>query len=365
MKKVKVLIFRPHPSESGGVGYYNSLVEKYFISDRVILNYYYTGKKFGKCSYSSRFIKFCFDLKNILFILPNYHLIILNPSLDPKGIIRDGIFHFIIKYFYNKSTLVFFHGWKLETENLIDRHFKKLFKFIFNFDKACVLGINIKTKLVQWGFKPKTIIIETTAFESYKRTSQKDPYKIIFISRLVKKKGCLEALKTIEIVRNEIQNIKLFMVGNGEMEELLKQYVRDRDLKNNVTFKGYLQGKDKYELLDSCGIMLFPTYTEGMPISLLEGMGMGVVVITRPVGGIPDIFEDGKNGFLIKSLDPHDFADKLFFLIKNPADMQNMSINNSNEAMKKFEIKKVVTRLEKIYYETALNGSNRKGCIPS
>jgi len=89
-----------------------------------------------------------------------------------------------------------------------------------------------------------------------------------------------------------------------------------------------------------------------MPICLLEGMGMGLVVVTRPVAGIRDILEDGRNGFLVESTDPEAFAERLQYLLGNAALCESVSRNSEMEAELRFEIRNVTKRIEQIYFET-------------
>ena len=354
MKKKNVLVLCPHPSGKGGVANYYSLARKHFISERVSVNFYYTGKKHGKGFYRNRMFKSLFDLSSLTKILPHYDLIVLNPSLDPKALIRDGIFHFVAKRIFQKKTLVFFRGWIPEFEWIIDNYGKNLFKWFFNFDKALVLSKQFKKTLTLWGIDPETISLETTIYEQHEFDNNKDPFKIIFLSRLTKGKGCLEAIQAIEILVEEFPNVKLFMVGEGEMQRELLTYVVNHDLGNNIEFTGWIEGQKKYLLLSECGIILYPTYYgEGMPNCLVEGMGMGLAVVTRPVAGIPDIFVDGENGFLIQSLDPNDFAMKVKFLFQNKNVWQTISDRNRQKGKERFEISNVVKRLEQLYFEMA------------
>jgi len=354
MEFKNVLVLCPPPSDPGGVAFYYHLVNKYFKSRRIALNFYYTGKGNGKISYLNRIFKTIFDLYTLSKNLKHYDLLILNPSLDFKAVIRDGIFHLVSKRLYKKKTLVFFHGWKPDFEKKIDNYGQKMFKSTYNFDKVCVLSTQIKKKLVQWGIDLETITLETTVYEQHESKADKDPFKIIFLSRFEEGKGCLEAIQTIEILIKEFPNTKLYMVGDGKMSEELMHYVNDHNLSKIVEFTGYLSGEKKYYLLDQCGIMLYPTYYgEGMPISLLEGMGMGLAIVTRPDGGIPDIIVNGENGFLVQSLAPNDFAKKIKYLFQNKNLWQAICNKNRRVAEEKFEIKNVARRLEKLYYETA------------
>lgn len=348
-----VLILRPHKKDQGGVANYYNLVTKYFNFRKFVLEQFYIGSDNKICWQNKRIFKTIFDLYSLCSIFHKFDLIIINPSLDIKAVLRDGLFHLIAKYFYKRRTIVFFRGWTPNLENKIDKYGKTIFRIIFNSDVICVLSDKIKKKLIKWGCNPKKIIVETTTFEGYKNKRNLNLNKIVFLSRFVKNKGSLHAIKTIELLIPDFPSVHLFMAGDGELIRELLDYVKKNNLDGHVTFTGYVSGNKKNDVLSQCGIMLYPTfYGEGMPNSLLEGMGMGLVPVTRPVGGIPDIIKDGKNGFLVDSSDPEEFASRIRDLIKNPHIWRSMSNINFKEAWEKFEVRNVVIRLEKIYRES-------------
>lgn len=349
-----VLILCPPFSDQGGVAYYYWLVKKHFYSSKIAINFFHTGKDYSNQDDNNRFFKTLYDLRYLAKIMPQYDLIVLNPSLDMKALLRDGAFHFFAKQVFRKKTLVFFHGWLPDMEKTIDRYGPKIFKYFFESDCVCVLAGQFKDSLVSWGFDPASVRVETTLYEQKKFDIPKDPLKIVFLSRFVAGKGCLEAIKTVEQLVGDYPDIKLYMAGEGEMSTMLKAYVENRNLANNVEFTGYLKGNNKYRLLEQCGFMLYPTnYGEGIPISVLEGMGMGCVVITRPMGGIPDVLTDGENGFLIDALQPQDFADKIKELIQNQETWKSISKRGTKKATEKYEIRNAVNRLEKLYFQLA------------
>ncbi|OGU05261.1 MAG: hypothetical protein A2075_01055 [Geobacteraceae bacterium GWC2_58_44] len=332
---------------------YYRLVEKYFHSDRVHIDFYYTGKRGNDSILNNRMLKFAKDFLSLTRILGSSELVVFNPSLDPRAVIRDGIYHFLAKRVYRKKTLVFFHGWNLDFEQVIGRYASSLFRAVFNFDRGLLLANQFKNTLVRWGYDPDRITVETTIYESYDHGPEQDYSKVVFLSRFERNKGCLEAIKAVEILSKQLAGIRLFMVGDGTLTPELKEYVASRNLGEKVTFTGWLQGEEKYQLLKGCGIMLYPTsYGEGMPICLLEGMGMGLVVVTRPVAGIRDIIEDGKNGFLVESTDPEAFADRLKYILGDAAVRRSVSQNGKREAELRYEIRNVAKRLEQIYFET-------------
>lgn len=100
-------------------------------------------------------------------------------------------------------------------------------------------------------------------------------------------------------------------------------------------------------------IYILPTYHgEGMPHSLLEAMGFGLPVITRPVGGVIDFFEHGKMGYITESKDPAVLAELIENLIEDAELRREMAIYNFKYAQQRFLSSEVVKRLERIYKDT-------------
>ena len=353
MAKKKVLILCPPPVERGGVADYYRLVKQYFSSDRVDLEFYYTGKSSAQGVGSNRLVKSARDLIGLCRVLRAPDLVVLNPSLDPKAVIRDGVYHFLAKRVFGRKTLVFFHGWELDFERAIARHARYQFRSMFNFDRGVVLASQFKNAMIDWGYDPDALTVETTIYEAQDCRGERDLSRVAFLSRFEQGKGCLEAIQAVELAAVEFSAIKLYMIGDGSMMPELKRYVAGRHLENNVVFTGWLKGSAKYQVLKECGTMLYPTrFGEGMPICLLEGMGMGMVVITRPVAGIRDIVVDGENGYLIESTDPAAFAERLRQLLRQPALGRMVANSCKIQAEERFEISNVAKRMERIYFET-------------
>lgn len=351
MDRKRVLVLCPHPSRKGGVSDFNRLLRRYFNSERIALSFHYVGHReaagrFGKVAALLR------DLVMVPLRACGHDLVVLNPSLDFKAVVRDGFYHFVVKRLLRRQTLVFFHGWDQLFAQRIERSWQRLFNFVFNYDTALVLADPFRVSLIRWGAPPPNVKLETTMFEQPPLDRRNDPYKLVFLSRLVPGKGCLESLQTVEILAREFPDVILYMAGEGEEREGLRRYVEEKAIGGHVQFVGWVEGDAKARLLGECGIMIFPSYSEGMPISVLEAMGMGLAVVTRPVGGIPDVVVDGENGFLVASLDPADFAEKVRFLLENRALWQRMSERNRVKASSCYEAGSVVKRLEAVYLET-------------
>jgi len=134
------------------------------------------------------------------------------------------------------------------------------------------------------------------------------------------------------------------------MDEL-KQYVRQKKPNtNSFLFLGYVKNSAKAKAFTDHHIYCFPTYYgEGLPTSVLEAMAFGLPIITRPVGGILDFFEDQKMGFLVQEKSSEDIADSLEKLIHNRHNMMKISMYNADYAKKNLMASIVAKRLLKTY----------------
>lgn len=349
MEKKNVLMLCPAPSGKGGVAYYCSLIKKKLRSDKIHLDYFYTGSGDESKSLAGKLLKGLRDLVRLTKVFPYYDLTVFNPSLNLHAILRDALFHTIAKRLFHKKTLIFFHGWNVDLEQKIEKYGKRLFHFFFKFDRALVLSPRFKEALERWGYDPHTVQVATTMCEIPQGNGKKNPFHLVFLSSLARAKGSLEAIQTLEILVKEYPQAKLYMVGEGEFAPQLQEYLRKHNLGDHVEFTGWLTGEEKYRLLGRCGIMLLPSYSEGMPISLLEGMAAGLAIVSRPVGGIPEIVAEAENGFLVASLDPAEFAARIRVLFQNKALWGTISAQNRKIARAKFDAARVVQDLENLY----------------
>jgi len=356
----KVLILCPHPERKGGVAHYYRAIKRHFSSDNLTIQYYYTGKKSDNPSLPFRIKHSIKDILSLLTCISKYDMIHLNPSLDMKAIIRDGIYNFIAKRIFRKKTIVFFHGWSSDLENTINNGFIPIFKIIFNCDCILVLADSFKTKLLSWGYDPDKIIVETTniddaLFQNFSiedrlaRIDSNSPIKLLFLARIEKNKGIMETIEAFSLLAKDYPEMRLVIAGTGSFIHDAKKYA-DKISKNHITFLGYVRGNEKINVYLTSDIYIFPTYySEGMPISILEAMAMGLPVVTRPVASIKDFLKNGKHGFLIESKNPVDIVSCINRIINDVDLWKSMASESHEYAIERFPCSRVARRLEGIY----------------
>ena len=347
---MKVLVTGPDLYGKGGVSVYLNSVLPY-LKKFCDVDYLQVGKKKDEKFYFIKDqINFYKKLKN-----NNFDLIHINPSLNLKSFIRDGLLAFQAKKL-KKKLLVFFHGWDKNFENLIDNNLilQKFFKTTFGkADAFIVLASDFKEKLIKWGIDAP-IFLETTTledsllkdFDIYKKLQEINSiqkFNFLYLARLEKDKGIIEAIEIFEYLRKNGIKGKLIIAGDGPAKNLMLERILKSAYKNDIRYVGFVTGDKKKKLLENAHIYLLPTYEEGLPTSVLEAMFFGCFIITTNVGGLKDLWkkhkwgiclgkDDIKNSNLIlKKISEYiEFIKNIFFLRKYMLSNHNFAKNNFN-----------------------------------
>lgn len=119
---------------------------------------------------------------------------------------------------------------------------------------------------------------------------------LLFVGRLVSRKGVDLAIDALAASQEE--EVELLIAGTGRLETDLKQQVAALGIEDHVNFLGYVPEEDLPLLYSSADATLFMSNYEGFGLVFLESMAAGTPVIGPPVGGIPDLIEDGVSGFI-------------------------------------------------------------------
>jgi glycosyltransferase involved in cell wall biosynthesis len=281
-------------------------------------------------------------------------IINLNPSLDYHAVVRDGILLLISKV-VKKKVVIFWHGWKDDFEVKIEKKYLKHFKSVYQrADLFIVLSTDAKKKLIRWGFN-QPICLTTTKVDDFlirkfDIKNKKPTFTVLFLGRLEKTKGIYETLRAFQLSQKKYPDLSLTYAGTGSEENKLREIIEKERIKN-VYIKGFVKDDEKIQVLMSAGIFILPSYTEGMPTSLLEAMAFGIPIVTRPVGAIPDFFIEGKMGYLVESKEPIDFAEKIDLLYSDKKNWNDISRYNYNHAVTNFLASRVAKEIMTFYYK--------------
>ncbi len=344
----KTILLVPHPSLPGGVGNYYSVAKPYFSEKYkyIYFNSRYENGLKKKLINPLIIISICLRL---IFNRP--HNLIVNPSLKNLALKRDGIF-VLVANLLRIRTNVFWRGWNPENEYLLKNGINSFFfhNAFLKVNKHLVLNSHVKESLINAGVKTENIIDQSTLvddsfFESKKKIKNTNKPVILFLTRVEKYKGIFEALEMIQ--RLPSYQFEFHIAGNGSALQNVNEYVKNNNL-SNVRFLGYLKGQEKIDTFKNADIYLFPSYSEGMPNSVLEAMGAGLPVVCTRVGALGDFFIDEKMGFSNElPIDIDIFSDQLEKLLTDKELRQKIGKFNKAYAEKNFKASSVINKLEK------------------
>lgn len=146
------------------------------------------------------------------------------------------------------------------------------------------------------------------------------------------RKGQDVLIKVLKILVEKGFNVKLTLIGDGEKRKEFEKLVDDYNLKNRVEFKGQIKNKSIIlKHLRKSHFLVFPTKSEGLPRTIIEAMSQGLVCISSPVDGIPELLDEE---YLINFNDIEGYANKIIELINNWGKCCLESQKNYNKSFK-------------------------------
>lgn len=142
---------------------------------------------------------------------------------------------------------------------------------------------------------------------------------VLFVGRQVEHKGVRYLLEAAKLLKVQHTMFSLTIIGEGEQREEFEMLSRELDLLPEVKFLGAMPNHQIVQHLHEATVFAFPSYFEGTPVVLMEAMASGTPVISTRSNGIPDMIDDGVNGYLIDSKNSEQLAEKIKTLL---ADLQ-------------------------------------------
>ncbi|MFL6555867.1 MAG: glycosyltransferase, partial [Bacillus sp. (in: firmicutes)] len=179
-----------------------------------------------------------------------------------------------------------------------------------------------------------------------KVTKSESKTVITCVSRLRPRKGHKYLFKALALIKDQLENVEVRIVGDGEMKKTLKKQVSKLKLKN-VTFLG--SRDDIPKLLSESDIFVLPTTSDTLPISIIEAMFTNQAILTTNCGGIPEIIKDNYSGFIVEPANPEQLAKKLSLLLRKDSIRKELAGNANAFALQHLTVSKMVQKIEEIY----------------
>ena len=358
-RPIRVLLFSPDPSLGGGVVEFNEiLLQK--LGPRFEAERFVIGRRPGSFGRIFRVLVPLGDAFRLAGVLLRRHHDVyhFNPSLDPRAVMRDGLFLIVLRIFRRRNVLIFFRGWNPHYfRNIVSSRFRRrLFLSVYGrAARLLVLSSSFAGDLATIGIDPARIHVLTTMFDGgvlrkVRRNRTDAAIWILFLARFETSKGMYDLLEAFKGVHGRHRNTVLILAGNGVESAPVRAWCQKNGLQGCVQFPGYITGVEKAQLLVDSDIFVLPTYHhEGCPNALLEAMGAGLPAVVTAVGGIPDVVTNGVNGLVVQPRDPAGLLGALRELIQDPVLRAEMGNRNRDKAWREYESQSVTGKLERHY----------------
>ena len=343
---VKVLMIGPNKLENGGI---SSVVNSYYDvgldkDKNLQLTYLDTFKSGSLLKKISVFLKSIIVFRNNIKENDIVHI-----HMSYRGsFYRKSIFVLMSKY-KNKKVIIHIHG--SEFKKFYDKSNNFIKKYIENtLNKAdYVLALSEEWRENLISIAPKSrveilhnsIIVPKYDYKNYKFKN------ILFLGRLGKRKGVYDILKVANSISSKFPDCKFILAGDGEIENV-KKICNDLSI-NNIIIPGWISGYDKVNLLKEATIYILTSYNEGMPISILEAMAYKLPIISTKIGGIPQLIDNGVEGFLVDAGDILGLENSINKLLESEELRKNMGENSFKKVEKDFNLVKNIEKLKSIY----------------
>jgi glycosyltransferase involved in cell wall biosynthesis len=154
---------------------------------------------------------------------------------------------------------------------------------------------------------------------------------MVFVGRLVEKKGVDVLLRAFALVRREHPRENLTIVGDGPLRESLQRLCKELEIEAAVSFLGAVSNVEVPAILNRARISVVPSVVasdgdqEGLGLVAVEAMGCGCCVVSSDLPALYDVVEDGSNGRMVQAGDPESLATCLVDLLDNPATVQDLA----------------------------------------
>ncbi len=227
-----------------------------------------------------------------------------------------------------------------------------------------------KRKLLALGCEARKVRVHLSGISLSKfeytprRRDAGEPTRLLTVARLVEKKGVTYGIEAVARLKALGHRVRYTVVGDGVLRPELERTIQRLGLAEEVRLVGGRSHDDVIPMLRDAHILLAPSVTasdgdqEGMPVVLMEGMAMGLPVVSTLHSGIPELVQDGVSGFLVPERDVEALTDRLACLIDHPERWPGMGRAGRARIEAEYDIRKLNDELLARYRATVGLGAS-------
>ena len=222
----------------------------------------------------------------------------------------------------------------------------------------------MKRRLIKYRVPLEALITIPNGVDIDKFTKKKSSYlnkfledenenkRVIFVGRLDLQKGVEYLIRSIPNVFANFPKVSFFILGNGRLEDYLKKLVKILSIENHVIFLNMIPIEEMPDFYSSAEILCLPSIHEGFPLSIVEALSIGLIIVVSKTGGIPEVIKEDENGYLFEPKNIKELSLKLLKALNLPhSKIVQIQENNIKKARNIYSWETIVNEIIKIYQE--------------
>ena len=280
------------------------------------------------------------------------------PSLIHAHFFNDGMDAVKLGRLLDVPTLTTVHGHDITKHENAGAQGANRRRFFDRVDRVIAVSHFIARQALARGCPESKLIQHYIGIDLDKFSQPKNESEIpslLFVGRLVEKKGCTYLLQAMEKLKPKFPELRLTVIGDGELESALRQEANSRGL--NVEFAGTASAEQIRDRLARSWLFTAPSITaangdaEGLGMVFLEAQALQTPVVSFRSGGVIEAVADESTGLLCAEKDVDGLAKNIETLLENPQLRHNMGRQGRIRIEQEFDVRKQCARLERIYDE--------------
>lgn len=202
----------------------------------------------------------------------------------------------------------------------------KLYKFCEHVDVVVAVSKALEGRLRTCGTETEIRTIHNGFHdEGITDSVEKVPCSCLQVSNLIELKQIPVTIRAFAMIHKKHPQARLTIIGRGPDREMLEKLCGELGISDVVTFTGQLQHHDVMEHMSRTQFYIMPSVREGLPISYLEAMGMGCVIVGTATEGIAEVVDSEVNGILVQPGDYETIAARVCACIEDPAKAERIA----------------------------------------
>ncbi len=224
---------------------------------------------------------------------------------------------------------------------------------------SCVMAVSSygRSQLYRWADTKdwdKIVVVhcglDMASFDVPEIANGQGSHTLVCVGRLSEQKGQLLLLEALRQVLDSGVSCQIVLAGDGEMREAIERRAKTLGVLDHLEITGWIDSAQVKRQILAARALVLPSFAEGLPVVLMEALALRRPVITTYVAGIPELVQDGVNGWLVPAGDVRGLAQAMIACLECSEDkLATMGTNGRTRAMSRHDIRTQATELLNLF----------------